>query len=103
MKAGVFFTGSGPILLLTSYDSITDPHLINKLVAKGIDKFICYECSLDLVKERYGNHFNVIIGDLRQEDDLRVLDYNGSHIYKMLSFKELSGPHFYENGKLDLS
>jgi len=96
MKAGIFFTGSGPILILTSYDSITDPHLIQKLTAKGIGKFISYDVALNIVKERYGNHFNVIIGDLVQEDDLRVLDYNGPHIFKEFSFKEMSGPHFYE-------
>ncbi len=25
MKAGIFFTGTGPILILTSYDSLNDP------------------------------------------------------------------------------
>ncbi|OAD20650.1 cytoplasmic protein, partial [Candidatus Thiomargarita nelsonii] len=40
MKAGIFFTGSGPILVLTSYDSLTDPHLVKKLTTKGIKKFI---------------------------------------------------------------
>ncbi len=39
MKAGIFFTGSGPILLLTSYDSFTDPELVKKLEVKGIKKF----------------------------------------------------------------
>lgn len=96
MKAGVFFTGSGPILVLTSYDSITDPHLTQKLVAKGIEKFICYEAPVELVKERYGNHYNVTLGDLKQEDDLRVLDCFGPHVFKEFSFSELSGPHYYE-------
>ena len=96
MKAGIFFTGSGPILIIISYDSITDPHLIQKLTSKGINKFISYEVPLNIVKERYGNHYNVVIGDIRQEDDLRVMDYDGSHIFKEFSFKEMSGPHFYE-------
>ena len=96
MKAGIFFTGSGPILILTSYESITDPHLLQKLVNKGIEKFISYDVPLDLVKERYGNHYNVTLGDLHQEDDLRVLDCMGHHIFKKFSFDELKGPHYYE-------
>jgi len=28
MKAGIFFTGTGPILLLTSYEALDDPNLI---------------------------------------------------------------------------
>jgi hypothetical protein len=31
MKAGIFFTGTGPILILTTYDSFSDPQLIEKL------------------------------------------------------------------------
>ena len=40
MKAGIFFTGSGPILVLTTYDSFTEPEFLNKLDAKGIKKFV---------------------------------------------------------------
>jgi hypothetical protein len=97
MKAGIFFTGSGPILLLTSYDSLTDPHLVKKLTTKGIKKFIAYEVSEEKVKEKYGNHYNVIMGDLHQEDDLRVLDYDGHHVFNLLSFKELGEPLYYES------
>jgi hypothetical protein len=31
MKAGIFFTGSGPLLILTSYDSLTNSGLVKKL------------------------------------------------------------------------
>jgi len=40
MNAGIFFTGTGPILILTSYESPDDPKLIEKLALKGIKKFI---------------------------------------------------------------
>jgi hypothetical protein len=33
MKAGIFFTGTGPILILTSYNTLTDPNLVEKLDA----------------------------------------------------------------------
>jgi Na+-transporting NADH:ubiquinone oxidoreductase subunit NqrF len=96
MKAGIFYTGSGPILLLTSYNSLTDPKLIKKLGTKGIKKFIAYEVSEDLAREKYGNHYHVILEDLHQEDDLRVLDYDGHHIFNIFSFKDLREPIYYE-------
>ena len=96
MKAGILFTGTGPILILTTYDSFTDPGLITKLKAKGIKKFIAYNVSEDLVKGKYGNHYNVILGDLKQEDDLRVLDYDGHHIFKSFSLKDLGEPILFE-------
>ncbi len=47
MKAVIVFTGSGPILILTSYPSIDDPNFISKLKAKGIKKFIVSEIPMD--------------------------------------------------------
>ena len=96
MKTGIFFTGTGPILILTSYDSFTDAKFVEKLSAKGIKKFIAYEVSEEKVKQRYGMHFNVILGDLHQTDDLRVLDYDGHHVFQSFSMKELGEPIFYE-------
>ncbi|MBI2485921.1 MAG: hypothetical protein HYW01_02985 [Deltaproteobacteria bacterium] len=96
MKAGIFFTGTGPILILTSYDSLSDPKLIEKLAAKGIKKFIAYEVSVEEVKKKYGTHFDIIMGDLHQTDDLRVLDYDGHHVFHRFSLKELSEPTYHE-------
>lgn len=92
MNAGIFFTGSGPILLLTTYGSLNDPNLVKKLETKGIKKFIAYQVPEASVKEKYGNHYNVIMGDLKQEDDLRILDYDGHHIFNSFSLKELGNP-----------
>ncbi len=88
MKAGIIFTGSGPILVITSFNSFTDPGLIEKLNIKGIKKFIAYEISEDMVKEKYGKHYDVIMGDLHQTDDLRVVDYDGHHVLCNFSFKD---------------
>lgn len=97
MKAGIIFAGSGPILILTSYDSFTDPKLLSKLSDKGMDRFIAWEVDVGLAKERYGHHFNVIANDLLQSDDLRVLDYNGYNIMHVFSFKtEVSPPVIHE-------
>jgi hypothetical protein len=96
MKAGIFFTGTGPILILTSYDSLTDLEFVKKLSSKGIKKFIAFEVSEALVKEKYGEHFHVIMGDLHQTDDLRVLDYDGHHVFNNFTFKELGDPIYHE-------
>ena len=92
MKAGIFFTGTGPILLLTSYESLNDPNLVSKLATKGIKKFIAYEVEEDQVKKKYGQQYKAILGDLKQSDDLRVLDYDGHHVFYNFSVRELGEP-----------
>ena len=99
MKAGIFFTGTGPILILTTYDTFDEPRFVEKLHTKGIKKFIAYEVPEDMVKQKYGNHFNVIMGDLRQSDDLRVLDYDGHHVFYNFSLFDLGQPVYFESGK----
>lgn len=96
MKAGIFFTGSGPILLLTSYESLTEPSLVEKLANKGIKKFVAFEVPLDMAKQKYGQHFTVILADLHQQDDLRVLDYDGHHVFNLFHLRELGSPIFHE-------
>lgn len=96
MKAGIFFTGTGPILILTTYESLNDPLLVGKLAQKGIRKFIAYDVPEDMVREKYGQQFKIILGDLKQTDDLRVLDYDGHHVFYNFSLSELGEPVFYE-------
>lgn len=96
MKAGIIFTGTGPILILTSYESFRDSKLVAKLEAKGIKKFIAAELPLEKVKAKYGNHYSVVIGDLYQTDDLRVLDYNGYNVFQNFSFAEMGKPIYHE-------
>jgi hypothetical protein len=97
MKAGIFFTGSGPLLILASYDSLTDKNFIKKLEVKGTKKFIAFEVPLDMVKEKYGSHYKVVTGDLQEQDDLRVLDWDGHHVFSIFSFKDLGKPIYYES------
>lgn len=96
MKAGIYFTGSGPILVLTSYDSLTDPKLVEKMRAKGIAKFIAYEVPVGSLKGKYGAHYDAVMTDLKQEDDLRVMDYDGHHIFHSFSLRELGTPVIHE-------
>ncbi len=97
MKAALIFTGSGPIVILTSYNSFGDVKLLAKLYAKGIDKFIAYDLPLDLVEQRYGNHYQVVTHDLSETDDLRVLDFNGERAFRLFHLNELGEPFKYES------
>jgi len=96
MKAGIFFTGSGPIVVLTSYASLTAPNFVEKLTAKGINKFIAYEVEVEEVKRKYGKHFEVIMKDLHQTDDLRVLDYDGHRVFRNFTLSKLGQPMYHE-------
>jgi hypothetical protein len=96
MKAGIIFTGTGPILILTSYESFTEEGLVTKLHAKGIKKFVARELPIDLVKQKYGIHYQTVLNDLHQTDDLRVLDYNGHNVYYSFSFNEMGQPIYFE-------
>lgn len=92
MKAMMLFTGSGPLVILTSAASLTDEPMRTRLAAKGIEKFLAYEIPLELARERYGGHFGVVMGDLHETDDLRVLDYNGERAFRLFRFDELREP-----------
>ncbi len=96
MKAGVIFTGTGPILLLTTYESFKDAKFTEKLSLKGIKKFIAYEVSMDLVKAKYGQQFDVIMKDVKQTDDLRVLDFNGHKVFYTFSFSDFGEAYQHE-------
>jgi hypothetical protein len=96
MKAGIFFTGSGPILALTSYDSFLEPSLVQNLWSKGIHKFIAYEVPLDWVELVYGAHYDAVLKDVKQNDDLRVVDSDGHHVFYNFSFAGFGAPVYYE-------
>ena len=99
MNAVMLFTGSGPLVILTSYGAVTEPQLLEKLAVKGIEKFIAFEIPLELAKERYGGHFFVVSRDLRETDDLRILDYDGSRAMKLFGFEEVGPPILHDGMK----
>ena len=100
MKAGIYFTGTGPVLIMTARDSLQDPFLLRLLRDKGIDKFIAFEVPIETVKERYGQHFGVILGDRTQKDDLRVVDEEGHRVFYNFSFEDLGQPIYSEEPAL---
>jgi hypothetical protein len=92
MRAYIIFSGTGPILILTTYSSLVDERLVGKLQHKGIAKFIAYEVPIEDVKRIYGVPFDVIASDLERAEDVRVLDFNGHHIFSRFSFAQLGEP-----------
>ena len=93
MKTFLLFTGTGPLLVLSSHASVEDPVFLKKLEAKGINKFIAHELPLDIVRERYAGHYEIASHDLHETDDLRVIDFDGQRILRLFKFSEY-GPEF---------
>ena len=91
-RAYLLFTGTGPILVLSSYPRLTDERLLTKLRYKGIDKFIAYEVALGAVESRYAHSYPSIAADLAGSADIRVLDFNGHQIMANFSLGELGEP-----------
>jgi hypothetical protein len=75
---------------------LDDPKLVEKLAQKGIKKFIGREVSIDLCKKRYGVHFEIVKNDVKESDDLRILDYDGHHIFLNIPFSEMGTPIVHE-------
>ena len=96
MKALMLLTGGGAIVILTSFASPASSGLIEKLAGKGITKFIAYELPMEMARERYGHHFTMVQQDLRESDDLRVLDYNGERAFHLFRFDEMGPATLYE-------
>ena len=97
MKAVMLVTGSGPVVILTSHKSVTAPAMLGKLKAKGIERFFAYELPLDIAKARYGDHFQMVLNNLHETDDLRVLDCNGEHVFALFRLDELGIPIIYDS------
>src|SRR3954453_13357455 len=81
MKAILLVTGSGPLLIVTSYASATDPKLVEGLRQKGIEKFIAFELPLAMVRQRYGGHFSVV--GQGSSEGIRILDLDGRRAFHL--------------------
>ena len=91
-RSYLVFTGTGPILVLSSYPELTDERLVAKLRYKGIDKFIAYAVDLEAVEERYSDAYVSVAADLQEVEDIRVLDFNGHQIMSNFSLASLGEP-----------
>jgi hypothetical protein len=91
-RAYIVFTGTGPILVLSTYTDLTDDRLLEKLRYKGISNFIAYQVHLEAVRKRYEHSYENIAQDLAKEEDIRVLDFNGHQIMANFSLEQLGEP-----------
>ncbi len=96
MNAAMIFPGSGPIVILTSHEGLEDPSLLERLAVKGIKKFIAFPLPLEVVRAKYGVHFDIVCRDLHETDDLRVLDFDGRRAMDLFPFDVLGRPIFHE-------
>jgi hypothetical protein len=92
------FSGNGPILVVTTYPDISDPRVIDKLAHMGIERFLGYEAPLARVREVYGVPYEILAADLDGREDVRVLDFNGHHIFSCFSLEQLGAP-FVSSGR----
>ena len=91
-RAYIVFTGTGPILVLSTYSELTDERLLEKLRYKGIGSFIAYQVDLAAVRKRYEHSYVNVAEDLARDEDIRVLDFNGHQIMANFSLKQLGDP-----------
>lgn len=96
MKALLLMTASGPLVVLSSLAALDDDVLIGKLRVKGVEKFMAYDLPLEEVETKYGGHFQAVVNDLHQSDDLRVLDFNGHRIFDLFRLDGLGQPFVYD-------
>ncbi len=96
MRSYLVLTENGPLLVLTSLENLTEDILLESLHSKGVDKFIAYEVPVEKVHEFYGAPFEIISADLERGKDLRVVDFDGPHIFSCLSFNDLGRQIHYE-------
>ncbi len=97
MRSYMVLTENGPLLVMTSNSCITGEALHEALRHKGIAKFIAYEVPVDRLHEHYGLPFEVIAADIERGQDLRVLDFDGPHIFDRVPFGELGQAFHCEN------
>ena len=89
MKAVLVFSGGGPVLILSSYATVDDPRFVAKLESKGLSKYIAYEVPRERCRDLYWYRYRDIARQLERADDMRVLDFDGHHIFLNFSLEEL--------------
>lgn len=97
MKSFLLFTHTGPLLILSKYDSINQPELLSKLTAYG--KFIAYEMPIEAIQSCYSDRFQNVLQDPRANEAMIVLDEDGESIFTNISLRALGIPTIYEPGE----
>ena len=103
MKGILVFSGSGPLLIVSSFPTIDNPYLINRLRAKGLQKFIAWEIPIDHCRDFYGFTYRDIVEDLEEHNDMRVLDFDGHRIFLNFSLRDLQDGVIFEDGRVTVA
>ena len=88
IRSYLIFTGTGPILVLSTYPGLTDPRLIEKLQYKCL----AYQGGLGAGRQPYAPAFAHVTANLAAGEDSRVVDFNGHQIMTNFSLDELGEP-----------
>ena len=96
MMAALLCTAQGPVVIVTQYETLHHPRLLELLEQKGFTKFVGFTLPLELVQQRYGRHYQAVAEDLQETDELRVIDAEGRRAFKLFSFSEMGEPVMYE-------
>ena len=93
IRAYMVFGGSGPILVLTrSTRGMQSDLARNYFAQKGINKYIAIEVSAEHAEKKYGTRFHTTATCLKSEDDIRVLDIEGHHVFYNFEYEEMGEP-----------
>jgi len=92
VKSFLVLTENGPLLVMTASSSSTGELLLESLKHKGVEKFIAYEVPVHRLHEYYGLPFEIVAADIERGERLRVLDFDGPHIFHWVAFSELGRP-----------
>ncbi len=91
-RAYLVFSGSGPMLLLSTFPKLTDERPVQKLLDRGIEKFMAYQVDLDAVEARYAKTYSQILEEIQDREDVWVVDFNGHRIMANFSLDALGDP-----------
>jgi hypothetical protein len=92
MKTAMLVTGSGPLLVSTTCESLAEAGFTQAMHSKGIDKFIACEVSLDRCRHLYPRHFHEQSGGACDDRHVDVLDTDGRRIFLNFPFIESGAP-----------
>ncbi len=97
MKSYFVWTAIGPQVILTSCNLVTASDCLKELAKRGHKKFVAHEVPLDLVKRKYGTHYDSVLRDPKQNEALRVVDEDGKRVLNNFSLKDLGPAINYES------
>ncbi len=95
MRCHIVNCGTTNILIVSNLTSSSMPDLQERLRANEINKMILREVPVELVRERYGEHFDKLVAKMGDKQ-FRVVDFNGASIFKRFSFSEMGEPITWE-------